>query len=55
MASYTRLGACLLASELTIDPSGKIHRGLTLGASGFERHHLIRTFSEEVLDAGLGA
>ena len=34
MASYTRLGSFLLASELTADPSGKIHRGLTLSGGG---------------------
>lgn len=54
MASYTRLGNYLLANELTADPFGKIHRGLSLSGSGFERHVLIRTFSEEVLEAGLG-
>ena len=55
MASYTRLGSYLLANELTADPSGKIHRGLTLMGSGFERHLLIRTFSDELMDAGLGS
>ncbi len=54
MASYTRLGNYLLANELTADPFGKIHRGLSLSGSSFERHLLIRTFSEEVLEAGLG-
>ena len=53
MASYTRLGNYLLANELTADPFGKIHRGLSLTGSSFERHVLIRTFSEEVLEAGL--
>ena len=55
MASYTRLGNYLLASELTADPFGKIHRGLTLSGSSLERHVLIRTFSEEILEAGLGS
>lgn len=55
MASYTRLGNYLLANELTADPFGKIHRGLTLSGSNFDRHVLIRTFSEEVLEAGFGA
>jgi len=54
MASYTRLGNYLLANELTVDPFGKIHRGLTLSGSSFERHVLIRTFSEEVSEAGIG-
>lgn len=53
MASYTRLGNFLLANELTADPFGKIHRGLSLSGTSFERHVLIRTFSEEVLEAGL--
>jgi len=55
MASYTRLGTYLLANELTVDPAGKIHRGLTLSGSSLDRHVLIRTFSEELLEAGLGA
>ena len=54
MASYTRLGNYLLANELAADPFGKIHRGLSLSGSGFERHVLIRTFSEEVIEAGVG-
>jgi len=54
MASYTRLGNYLLANELTADPFGKIHRGLTLSGSNFDRHVLIRTFSEEVTEAGIG-
>jgi len=53
MASYTRLGNYLLANELTADPFGKIHRGLSLSGSSFERHVLIRTFSEEILEAGI--
>jgi len=55
MASYTRLGSYLLANELTLDPSGKIYRGVTLIGSKFDRHHLLRTFSAELLEAGLGA
>jgi serine/threonine protein kinase len=55
MASYTRLGSYLLASELTSDPSGKIQRGLTLLGSAFDHHKLIRTFSDELMEAGLGA
>jgi serine/threonine protein kinase len=54
MASYTRLGSYLLASELTSDPSGKVQRGLTLLGSGFDHHKLIRTFSDELMEAGLG-
>jgi hypothetical protein len=52
MASYTRLGSYLLASDLTADPSGKIARGLSLAGSAFDRHHLVRTFSEEITEAG---
>jgi len=55
MASYTRLGTYLLANELTVDPAGKIHRGLTLSGSSLDRHVLIRTFSEELLENGMGA
>ncbi len=54
MASYTRLGSYLLADELTADPFGKIHRGLTLVGSTFDKHFLVRSFSEEVVNAGLG-
>jgi len=51
--AYARLGNYLLASPLSTDPLGGIHRGLsTLGAS-LENNHLIRTFSQEIQDAGL--
>jgi outer membrane biosynthesis protein TonB len=55
MASYTRLGSYMLSCELAADPLGKVHRGLSLSGSAFERHHLIRTFSDEAVEAGLGA
>ncbi|NTV73069.1 MAG: hypothetical protein HGA66_02555 [Holophaga sp.] len=55
MASYTRLGSYMLSSELTADPIGRIHRGLSLSGSAFEKHHLLRTFSDELVDAGIGA
>jgi hypothetical protein len=54
MASYTRLGSYLLADELTVDPFGKISRGLTIVGSTFDKHFLVRSFSEEVVNAGLG-
>jgi hypothetical protein len=54
MASYTRLGSYLLADELTADPFGKIHRGLTIIGSTFDKHFLVRSFSEEVENSGLG-
>jgi TonB family protein len=53
MATYTRLGSYLLASELASDPLGRISRGLTLSGGGFDRHHLIRTFSDELTGLGL--
>ena len=53
MAFYTRLGSYLLASELTVDPLGKIHRGLTLKGGAFDCHYLIRSFSDELADTGM--
>jgi outer membrane biosynthesis protein TonB len=53
MASYTRLGSFLLASELTADPIGHIRRGVSIVGSAFDHHWLVRTFSEELLQAGL--
>ncbi len=54
MASYTRLGSYLLSSELTADPVGRIQRGLSLAGSAFEKHLLLRTFSDELVEAGIG-
>ena len=54
MASYTRLGSYLLSNDLATDPVGRIHRGLSLTGSAFDRHHLIRTFSDELVEAGFG-
>ncbi len=54
MASYTRLGSTILATELAADPIGKIYRGLSLTRSSFEKHVLVRTFNEELLASGLG-
>lgn len=53
MGTYTRLGSYLLASELSADPLGGIHRGVVLAGSGFDRHVLVRTFSEEMFQAGM--
>lgn len=53
MGTYTRLGSYLLASELSADPLGSIHRGVVLAGSGFDRHVLVRTFSEEMFQAGM--
>ena len=54
MSTYTRLGSYLLASELSVDAVGRVSRGLTLSGSSFDRHYLIRTFSEELMELGLG-
>ncbi len=55
MASYIRLASYLLAEELSVDPVGKIHRGLTISGSTFDHHVLVRCFSDELVHAGLGA
>jgi TonB family protein len=55
MGSYTRLGSCLLASELVSDPFGAIHRAVVITGSSFDRHVLVRTFSEELFQAGMNA
>lgn len=54
MATYTRLGSYILATELATDPFGKIHRGLSIAGGSFEKHVLVRTFGEELLSVGLG-
>ncbi|HET6331036.1 MAG TPA: TonB family protein [Holophagaceae bacterium] len=54
MATYTRAGSYLLAAELTKDPFGSFHRGIQLGGSAFDRHVLVRTFSDELFQAGMG-
>ena len=53
MGTYTRLGSYLLASELASDPFGAVHRAVGITGSSFERHVLVRTFSEELFQAGL--
>jgi serine/threonine protein kinase len=55
MATYSRMGAYLLAGELSADPLGKLHRGVAIVGNSFDRHVLVRTFSDEMLHAGLGA
>lgn len=55
MATYTRLGTYLLANDLATDPFGKVHRGLVNLGSAFDRHLLIRTFSDEIENTGFGA
>ncbi len=55
MGTYTRLGSYLLASELTSDPFGAVSRAVSITGSTFERHMLVRTFSEELLQAGMNA
>jgi TonB family protein len=53
MGTYTRLGPYLLASELASDPFGAIHRAVTISGSNFDRHVLVRTFSEQLFQAGV--
>ena len=55
MGTYSRLGSYLLAAELTSDPVGSIHRAVALSGTSFDRHVLVRTFSEELFQAGVGA
>lgn len=55
MATFTRLGSFLLADELTADPIGHVRRGISIVGSAFDHHWLVRTFSEELLQAGLAA
>ena len=55
MATYSRMGAYLLAGELTADPLGKLHRGIAIVGNAFDRHVLVRTFSDELIHAGVGA
>ena len=53
MGTYSRLGSYLLASELTSDPFGTIHRAVVIAGNAFDRHVLVRTFSEELFQAGM--
>ena len=53
MGTYTRLGSYLLASELASDPFGSVHRAVIIAGSNFDRHVLVRTFSEEMFQAGM--
>jgi TonB family protein len=53
MGTYTRLGSYLLASELASDPFGAVHRAVVIAGHSFDRHMLIRTFSEELFQAGM--
>jgi len=54
MVSYKRLGSFVLADEIATDPFGRIHLALSLSGNSFEQHWMVRTFSEEWLEAGLG-
>lgn len=53
MGTYTRLGSYLLASDLANDPCGAIHRAVVIAGNTFDRHVLVRTFSEELFQAGM--
>ncbi|MFN7956858.1 MAG: TonB family protein [Holophagaceae bacterium] len=55
MGTYTRLGSYLLASELASDPFGAVHRAVVIAGNGFDRHVLVRTFSEELFQAGMNS
>ena len=55
MGTYTRLGSYLLASELASDPFGAVHRAVVIVGNTFDRHVLVRTFSEEMFQAGMNA
>jgi len=55
MGTYTRLGSYLLASELANDPFGAVHRAVVIAGNAFDRHILVRSFSEELFHAGLNA
>ncbi len=53
MATYTRTGSFLLAGQLANDPFGSIHRAVVTTGAAFERHMLVRTFSDEIVQAGM--
>lgn len=54
MATYTRAGSYLLAAELAKDPFGSLSRGIQTVGAAFDRHVLVRTFSDELFQAGMG-
>jgi TonB family protein len=53
MATYTQTGSFLLAGQLAKDPFGSIHRAVITTGAAFERHMLVRTFSDEIVQAGI--
>ncbi len=53
MATYTQTGSFLLAGQLAKDPFGSIHRAVVTTGAAFERHMLVRTFSDEIVQAGI--
>jgi serine/threonine protein kinase len=55
MTSYARFGPYISSDLITSDPFGNIHRGLAFSGKTFERHVLIRTFSPELLEAGISS
>ncbi len=55
MASYKRLGSFFLAEVLAANPGGEVVRAISATGGAFSRHHLLRTFSEDLLEAGLGS
>jgi len=55
MASYERLGPFLLSDALATTAWGGVHRAVSTTGAAFQRHHLLCTFSDELLAAGLSA
>ena len=54
MATYTRAGSFLLAAELAKDPFGSLNRGIQPVGAAFDKHVLVRVFSDELFQAGMG-
>jgi serine/threonine protein kinase len=55
MVSYIRLGSFLLADEAVELPYGRLQLARSLAGKALDRHHLLFTFSDELLAAGLGS
>ncbi len=55
MATYPQMGSFLLTADLGVDPLGQYHRAVTVTRGAFENLHLVRTFSKELIEAGITA
>jgi hypothetical protein len=53
MTHLDRAGALVPAELLAESPAGSIHRAVSTVGAAFERHHLLCTYPEELLRAGL--